>query len=223
MALELTVDQIREWITANKEGEDGKKLLSELNPPHELTAEEVRDFLDTQDGKTLVQPMVDSRVTEGIETYRKKHFEPEVSKRLAARLSEEMAKLNPTETPEQKRIRELEEKDRKRDEEWEKDKLKRAIVEVAGQMQLDAFFVDDFLPPTLEQGKLYLQKIAERDKRIAEKIRNETLVSGGFRPGSGSQGDKNKLDIEAYRKLPQEERLKLLESGKLPEILAASK
>lgn len=73
------------------------------NPtPSVIDVESVKAFLDTEEGKALIQPKLDSHTTKGLETFK--------AKTLPKLVEEEVAKRNPEETPEQKRIRELEEK-----------------------------------------------------------------------------------------------------------------
>jgi tRNA A37 threonylcarbamoyladenosine dehydratase len=213
--MELTLNDVREWLAKNKDAADVKAFLGEIAPTHQLSADEVKEFLDTQDGKSLLQPMMDSRVTEAIGTYKKGHFDAEVKKQVAARVSEEMAKLNPQETPEQAQIRELKKAFEDERAARERDNLKRQIVETGAQMGVEPFFLEDYLPASFEQGKLYLQKIAEFVKQRESKAKNELLATG-FKPGSGADTNKNRVDLS---KLTLEQAMQLEMEGKLNDQL----
>lgn len=62
----------------------------------------VEEYLSTEQGKNLIQPKLDSFFSKGLETWKINNLDKIVS--------EKVAELNPQETPEQRRIRELEEK-----------------------------------------------------------------------------------------------------------------
>lgn len=87
-------------LEANSDDETIKTYLKGLVPEEPITPDKVKAYLDTPDGKALIQPMMDKRVTEALDTYKRKTFDNEVNARVAA----ELLKRNPEETPEQKRV-----------------------------------------------------------------------------------------------------------------------
>lgn len=89
---ELTIDAVREFINSNKSDEGITGFIQDLT----------KDFIETEQGSKLIQPKLDSFFSKGLETWKSKSL-PEIIK-------QEVDKRNPDETPEQKRIRELEEK-----------------------------------------------------------------------------------------------------------------
>ncbi len=194
---ELTMVEVREWLTENKENDEVKGFLREISPTQEieLNAETVKPWLDTVEGKALIQPTIDQRINSAVKSFREGNYEQD----LKARVASELVKLNPTETPEQKQIRELREAFEGEKSARQKDKLKREIVEEASRMTVDAFFIDDYLPGSVDEGKLYLQKIKARDEARDTKIRNEILATEGFKPGSG-KGTAPRADISKMTK-----------------------
>ena len=188
----LTMVEVREWLTENKENDEVTGFLREISPTQEigLNAETVKPWLDTVEGKALIQPTIDQRINSAVKSFREGNYEQDLKARVAARLVE----LNPTETPEQKQIREIREELEGEKTARQKDKLKREIVEEAQKMTLDAFFIDDYLPGSVDEGKLYLQKIKARDEALINKTRNELLATEGFKPGSG-KGPAESVDL----------------------------
>lgn len=209
--MEITIADIKKFLEETKDTEETKAFVTEFAKPAEVTPDLLKKFAESDDGKVILEPMVDKRVTEAVKTrdkfWEKERLEPEVKKRVAA----EVLKLNPQEEPWQREIRELKEANEIEKRERAKDNMKRQIVEKAQAMNVDAFFLEDFLPPTIEQGELYLKRIAERDKKIAEKAVNDLMASGKFVPSGAkpqeSKIDKSKLSFEEAVALEMDNKL----------------
>lgn len=211
----MTIEEIKAFLEQNKDDVEVKAFLAEINPPHAVGAEEVGEFLKTDDGRLLVQPMIDSAITKAVKTRDKAHevtMESELKKRIAA----EMLKMNPQEEPWQKELREVKETLEKEKSERAKDQLKRQLLEEAVKLQVDPFYFEDYLPESLEQGRLFLQKIQAHEKTLKEQVSNETLATS-FKPGSGTEKSGGKVDLT---KLSQAELIKLEMEGKLDEQIA---
>lgn len=211
----MTIEEIKVFLTEHKNEAEVKAFLTELSSEHVIAPDEVNEFLKTEDGKLLIQPFVDQAVTKAVKTRDKAHevlVEVEVKKKVAS----EILKMNPAEEPWQKEIRELKEENEKERNERAKDVLKRQIVEEAMKMGVDPFFVDDFMPESLEVGKLYLQKIKARDKQLIEVKTNELLATG-FKPGSAAVKRDVKQDLS---KLTQAELIRLEMDGILDQQIA---
>ena len=210
----MTIAEIRAYLEENKDDVEVKAYLAETAKPRTATPEDIGEFLKTEDGRLLVQPMIDSAVTKAVKTRDKAHevtFESEMKKRLSA----EILKMNPQEEPWQKELREVKETLEKEKSERAKDQLKRQLLEEAVKLQVDPFYFEDYLPESIEQGRLFIQKIQAREKALKEQVSNETLATS-FKPGSGSERP-GKIDLT---KLSQAEIVKLEMEGKLDEQIA---
>ena len=60
----ITFEQVKSFLEANSDDEAVKSYLKGLVPEEPITADKVKLYLDTPDGKALIQPMMDKRVTE---------------------------------------------------------------------------------------------------------------------------------------------------------------
>ena len=149
----ITFEQVKSFLEANSDDEAVKSYLKGLVPEEPITADKVKLYLDTPDGKALIQPMMDKRVTEALDTYKRKTFDNEVNARVAA----ELLKRNPEETPEQKRVRELEENMRKMKEEQETERLKSQIKDLAFKEGVALDFIDNIPFTSVEQANLYIR------------------------------------------------------------------
>lgn len=94
----MKLEEIKAYFETNKDTEEVKNYLAGLSKP---TPEGVTAFLDTAEGKKLLQPKLDQHFTKGLETWKEKT--------LPSLLEEEIKKKFPAETEEQKRLRKLEE------------------------------------------------------------------------------------------------------------------
>lgn len=93
--MEITFEQVQEVLQTNEEL--AKKVTSSL-----LTPDTVTGYLDTEEGKKLLQPKMDSYFSKGLDTWKNNN--------LQKLIDEEVARRNPAETPEQKAMRELQQK-----------------------------------------------------------------------------------------------------------------
>ena len=210
--MELTIDIVREWLVENKETAEVKAFLTEITPGAQIDADTVTPFLDTPEGKQLVQPMIDRAVTGGLKTYKEGHYTSDVK----AEVAKEILRLNPSETPEAKQIRELRDEVDSEKKSRQTDNLRRQIVEEAAKETIPSWWVDDFSGSTIEEAKVFLGKVKAHDASNAEKVRNE-LLSAGFKPGASGAGGADKVDLS---KLSQAELVAMEIDGTLDGALA---
>ena len=215
MIEDLTFEDVKGYLEAHKEDVDVLQYVRAMTPDKPLTVEQVNQFLNTSDGKQLIQPLMDKRVTEALDTFKKKTFESEVQARVAA----ELLKRNPEETSEQKRIRELEDNMKKQNEERELERLKSQIKDSAFKEGIPLDFVDDLPFGSVEQANLYFRRFKQQIEDAKTAKVNELLASG-FKPGAGNQKESaGKRDLT---KLSQKEIMELEMSGELDKALSES-
>jgi hypothetical protein len=202
-----TIDDVKEWLKAKEKDESVISFLAEMNPDKPVTAEQVNEFLSTEEGQKVIQPMMDKHTTDGIKTYRKNQFDKEVKAAVAS----EILKINPTETPEQKRIRELEDKDRMRDAEWARKELSSQINTLAFKEGVDAEFLEALEFRSLPEATLYIKNFKKKIEDAQAAKANE-LLAQGYKPGSGEE-KKEGMTFREYAKLPEAERIAMQESG----------
>ena len=93
----MPLASLKKIIEENKENQEVQNYLKGLYP---ITPEGVTAFLNTEDGKKVLQPRLDVHFTKGLETWKEKT--------LPSILDEEIKKKFPGETEDQKRMRKLE-------------------------------------------------------------------------------------------------------------------
>lgn len=210
---EIMLEMVKKFFTDHKEDADVVAYLKEIAPKPDITPELLSGYLQTQEGKNLVQPMIDQKVTEAIKTHDEKN-KAKIEAAIRSGIAAEMLKLNPEESPEMKRIRELEERDARREAEMQQAKVDSEILQVANQLKVDTRFLGPWKFPTVEDGKLYLQNL-KKEIDTARQAAQEDLISKGYKPqnpGNGDNGQK-KMTISQFRALPENERVALVEKG----------
>ena len=209
----LTIDVIREWLAENKDTDEVRKFVSEITPKVP-DVDSVRTFLDTAEGKGILQPITDKRVTDALKTYREGHYEAD----LKAAVASEILRLNPKESPMETKVRELTEKMAETERKAAQADLRRKIVERAAAEKVPSWWVDIFSGNTIEEGEVAINRFKEYTEKVSTDAKNE-ILSGGFKPGSGN-GNGKKPDIS---KMSQAELIQLEMEGKLDQIITTQR
>jgi hypothetical protein len=146
----MKLEDIKKFLSDNKDQDDVKEYLGELSKP---TVEGVKGFLDTEDGKKLVQPKLDSHFTKGLETWKQNNLEKLIE--------EEVGKRNPQKTPEQIELEKL----RKEIEDERKARNRETLVnkalKVADEKALPKGIIDFFIADDEETTLTNLSKLEE--------------------------------------------------------------
>lgn len=217
MGTGFTLEDIKTFLTENAAEADVIEFVASLATDKPVNPELVTAYLQTNEGKGLIQPMMDQRVTEAIKTHDEKSKKA-IEAGIKAGIAAEMIRLNPSETPEQKRLRELEEKDRKRDEEWEREKLNGRIKELAFKEGVRPEFLAGLNFGSFEEASLYLQNF-KAEKTSIETAKVNELMASGYKPGSpATKPNSNKLDLT---KMSQDELIRMELNGELDSQIEA--
>lgn len=129
----VTFDQVKAFLDSNKDSAEVKEYYKS----NVLTADNVKTFLETNEAKKILQPKLDAHFTKSLETWK--------ANNLDSLVEEEVKKRNPDETPEQKRIRELEEKLQKQEKANKLSQLKETALKHATKQGLDSTFASKYI------------------------------------------------------------------------------
>ncbi|MFJ7680341.1 DUF4355 domain-containing protein [Peribacillus sp. NPDC097198] len=173
---------VKAFLEEQKANEEVKSYIQGF-----LTSDGVNSYLESEEGKKLLQPKLDSHFHKGLETWKANNLEKLIS--------EEISNRNPSETPDQKRIRELEEKIAKSDAEILRKDLRATATDYLSEKKLPNFFVEQLLGNDEESTKANLTKFEEvwgsQIKSVRDEIlkENGTTINEGSSGGQGSTGD----------------------------------
>jgi hypothetical protein len=163
----------------------------------QLTLDVVQQFVnENDDAKKWLQSLTDSRVTEAIKTYEKKT--------LPKKLEEEIAKRFPPETPEQKQLRELQQKLEQIEQEKIRESLRNKALSLATEKQLPTKLVDFFIGQDEESTVKNLGMLEEVFSAAVQHAVEAKFKEGGRNPNPPSDPGQP-LTKEAIEKMTPEE------------------
>ncbi|PLS04027.1 DUF4355 domain-containing protein [Neobacillus cucumis] len=164
----MNLEEIKKFFEEQKDNEDVKSYLQGLS---QVTPDGVQTFLDSEDGKKLLQPRLDSYFTKGLETWK--------SNNLKKLVDEEVKKQNPPTNPLEKQLEDLKRELLLKD-------LKAKAKDVASENKLPLKIVDYFVGNDEESTIANLKTLQEVfDTHINERVQ-EQLKSGGINPAQGT-------------------------------------
>lgn len=205
------LDYFKAFVEKNKDDNDVKSYVSELNP---ITQDRVSAFLESDEGKKFMQPLYDRRTTKAIETWKENHI-PGLSAEIENKIRQE---LNPKETTEQKRIRELEQKQQEMDLKVLRQTRENFAIKLANNYGIEN--IDDKLDMFIaeDEDKITgrMEWLKEREKLSYEKGRNSILKENAHIPQAGDDEKLPFNSLEEYgrylKKNPDKYDSKLYES-----------
>lgn len=144
----MNIEEIKQFLEQNKENEEVKAFVGELSA---VSADKVKGFLETEEGKKLLQPRLDQHFTKSLDTWKENNLEKIVE--------EEVSKRNPSKTPEQLEVeklrKEIEAEKAARNRETLVNKALKAADEKKLPKDVIDFFIGDNEDSTFENlGKL---------------------------------------------------------------------
>ena len=182
-----TLEDVKKFLEENKENEDVKSYLNELSA---VSADKVNGFLDTEEGKRLIQPRLDSHFTKGLDTWK--------ANNLDALVDAKVKELYPEETEEQKRIRKLEKELKDQKTAAQREKLLNKAVSYASEKQLPADVVEFFIGEDEESTMKNLGAFEEKYNAALQKAIESKFQENGRDVQSGSNEPTNQdLDISS--------------------------
>ncbi len=178
--------EVKTWLDQNAQTEEVKNYIGGL-----VTADRVNSFLETEEGKKLIQPKIDSHFTKGLETWKTNNLEKLIN--------EEVTKRNPAETPEQKQIRELTERLNKKEAEEKKQTLMNKGLLKADEKKLPKELVSFFLGEDEDTTYKNLDTLTNVFNAHIENVVKERLASG-YKPPKNNDQTEADLIKEQIRK-----------------------
>lgn len=200
MENQITFEQVQEILTSNEEL--AKKVTSSL-----LTPEVITGYLESDEGKKLIQPKMDSYFSKGLDTWKNNN--------LQKLIDDEVAKRNPAETPEQKAIRDLQQQMAQANAEKVKAEqiaLGQAIASEKGlPTSLVPYFIGDNESDTRQKlNFLEMEYKSTLEKQVEARLKNSNTTPN-VNVNKGNEGeaptDLTKMSyserLELYNKNPQ--------------------
>ncbi|WP_191556607.1 DUF4355 domain-containing protein [Metabacillus idriensis] len=178
----VTLDAVKKFLSDNKDQDAVKAYLGELSA---VSADKVKGFLDTEEGKKIVQPKLDAHFTKSLETWKTNNLE--------TLINDEVNKRNPGKSPEQIKIEELTKKIEDAEKARNREALVNKALKVAKEKNLPDGVIDFFIGENEEGTIANLTKLEEEytkavqaavDIKFKENGRIVTTGGGGTNSGS---------------------------------------
>ena len=172
--------EVKGYLEENKESDANvKQYLEGFNPLRGVHEGNVHELVESN---ASLKSYRDKGIEKSLQTWRENTLPGIIEEKVA----EERTKLKPkSETPELKRIRELEEKLDASDKEKLFTARRDMLRAEAGEVKFDPELAVDFAVFGDDAAKSIMRKHADAWAKKETALRNELLVKGGTPPGSG--------------------------------------
>lgn len=207
MAIE-SFDEVKEYFEKNKDDETVKSYVKGF-----VSLDGVKSFLETdENGKKYLGSYADSRVTQGIETFKQNNLQKLVE--------EEILKRSPSTDPMVLKLQEMQNKFDELEKEKARESLLNKGLKIAAEKKIPADLIPYFLGETEESTKSNLSNLEKSLQTYTQNLREQILAGGSHTPPAGggnptglitqADWDKNKNDLDWYEK----NKTKIFESKK---------
>ncbi|MFP5111833.1 DUF4355 domain-containing protein [Bacillaceae bacterium C204] len=174
----MNLEEVKQFFEEQKDNEDVKSYLQGLS---QVTSEGVTTFLDTEDGKKLLQPRLDSHFTKSLETWK--------SNNISKLIDEEVKKRFPEADPKDVEMKKLQAQLEQMQQENTREKLKAKAVTVAGEKKLPIQLVEYLIGKDEESTLGNLKTFEEVFNGQLQTLVQEKLKDGGIDPQLNNQNN----------------------------------
>ncbi|WP_407969056.1 DUF4355 domain-containing protein [Bacillus altitudinis] len=182
----MNIEEIKQFLEQNKENEEVKAFLGELSA---VSADKVKGFLETEEGKKVLQPRLDQHFTKGLETWKDNNLKKIVE--------EEVSKRNPSKTPEQLEIEKLRKDMESERNARNREKLVNTALKVADKKTLPKDVIDFFIGENEESTIENLGKLEESFNAAVQAAVDAKFKESGreIERGNGAGNSTGNIDI----------------------------
>lgn len=188
----MNIEEIKQFLEQNKENEEIKAFVGELSA---VSVDKVKGFLETEEGKKVLQPRLDQHFTKGLATWKENNLEKIVE--------DEVSKRNPSKTPEQLEIEKLRKDMESERNARNREKLVNTALKVADKKMLPKDVIDFFIGENEESTIENLGKLEESFNAAVQAAVDAKFKESGreIERGNGAGNSTGNIDI---RTLAQE-------------------
>ena len=209
--IKMELSEVQQYLIDNKDNADVSSYVSGLNP---ITTDRANEYLNTEDGKRLLQPKLDGNFNKGLETWKVNNLEKIYSERFN--------KENTTADPRDVELNKM----KTMLEQMQKDGTRKDLTsksqKIAIEKKLPLDLVDFFIGENEEVTVKNLDKLEAIFASHVETLVTERLKGGSYTPpkGSGNSGGKNPFSKETFNLTEQGKMFK--ENPELAKTLMAA-
>ncbi|MEH7801051.1 DUF4355 domain-containing protein [Bacillus sp. FSL W8-0645] len=182
----MNIEEIKQFLEQNKENEEVKAFVGELSA---VSADKVKGFLETEEGKKLLQPRLDSHFTKGLATWKENNLEKIVE--------EEVSKRNPSKTPEQLEVEKLRKEIEAEKAARNRETLVNKALKAADEKKLPKDVIDFFIGENEDSTLENLSKLEESFNAAVQAAVDGKFKESGreIERGNGAGNSTGNIDI----------------------------
>ena len=182
--MEITLEQVMAFLAGNAENEAVQNFLNS-----QVTEERVNAFLDCEKGWSILQPRFDKQFNKSLDSWKNKN--------LQKIIDDEIRQRYPDETPESKRMREMEQKIAKMEQEKLASEMRNFAITEGNDLGLPAALSSACIGDSQESTRAKLKTIETEFKAAVER-EVEARLSRGYRPRGGRGAEEEEIGKQKY-------------------------
>lgn len=182
----MNLEEIKKFLEENKEDAEVQAFLKELSRP---TEESVKEFLDSYQGKKVLQPYLDRHFTKSLETWKQNNLEKLID--------EEIKKRFPEKTPEQIEIEKLQRQIQDLEKQRQREALVNKALKVAKEKDLPTDLIDFFVADDEDTTMKNLERYEQSYRAYAQKEIEAKFKEYGRQIDQGGSVSTGTVDIGA--------------------------
>lgn len=175
----MNLEEIKNYLNENKEDEEVQALLKEFNS---INQDDIKDFLDTDDGQKLLQPRLDSYFTKGLNTWKENNLDKLVAEKLK--------EINPEQTPEQIELQQMKAELEEMKNAKIRESLKNTALTQATEKNIPTSLVDYLLGTDEETTTANLETFEEAMKQYVDKQVKQRISDSSYEPPADDESGK---------------------------------
>jgi len=180
----MDLNEVKTYLDTNKDTEEVKGYMNGLNP---ITVDSANNYLNTEDGKKILQPKLDTYHSKGLESWKANNLD----KLYTDRFNLENPTADPKEIANNKRIADLEAKIANGEKESTRKELVNKTLILLGEKEMPTELLDLVVGDTEENTNARMEKLeavflAKVNKIVEERLKGKTPGGGGGNTNTGS-------------------------------------
>lgn len=186
----MNIEEIKAYLESNKDQEEVKTYVEELSA---VSPEKVKGFLDTEDGKRILQPKLDQYHAKSLESWK--------TNNLGKLVDEEVKKRNPDKSPAEIALEKLQKQFDDSEKARTRETLKNKALTTATDKKLPTDILDFFIADDEDATNKNLSKLETSFQTAVQSAVDSKFKDNGrdvnAGNGPGSTGIKSIQDMAA--------------------------
>jgi Domain of unknown function (DUF4355) len=182
----MNLEEVKKFLEENKEDAEVQAFLKELSRP---TEESVKEFLDSYQGKKVLQPYLDRHFTKSLETWKQNNLEKLID--------EEIKKRFPEKTPEQIEIEKLQRQIQDLEKQRQREALVNKALKLADEKALPKGIIDFFIADDEETTMKNLERLEQEYQAAVNQAVEAKFKEYGRQIEQGGSVSTGTIDIGA--------------------------